>query len=69
MKTVEIRIASDGSITAKTQGYKGKNCMSAIPMLELLCDGLVVESGFLQEAEEQAESHTYNTLGDIRCRT
>lgn len=69
MKTVEIRIAPDGSITAKTQGYIGKSCMDAMPILELLCSGLVVESGFLQETEEQAESHTYNKLGDITCRT
>ena len=69
MRTVEVRIAPDGTITAATQGYTGTDCMNAIPMLEALCDALVVQSSFLEQSDEPCINHTHNTLGDIKCRT
>ena len=56
MKTVEIRIAPDGSITAQTQGYTGKSCMNAMPFLQRLCDGSVVQSSFLEAEETQIQN-------------
>lgn len=51
MRTLEIHIASNGSISIQTQGFTGKTCMDAIPLLQTLCDGHVVESAFMEENE------------------
>lgn len=59
MKTIEIRIASAGSISVRPQGYTGKSCMEAIPRLQTLCDGSVVQPCFM-ETVEQTESYSQN---------
>lgn len=68
MKTIEIRIAPDGSISAQTQGYTGRSCMEAIPLLQMLCDGSVVQSYFT-ETVEQTKSYSQNFEEEKICPT
>lgn len=51
MRTLEIHIASNGSISVQTHGFTGKTCMDVIPLLQTLCSGYVVESAFTEERE------------------
>lgn len=69
MKTIEIRIAPDGSITAQTQGYAGKSCMHTMPLLQELCDGVIVQSCFLEADGNQIQNQVQNVEGEKQCHT
>ena len=66
MRTLEIRIAANGSISVQTHGFQGNTCIEAIPLLQTLCDGHVVESAFTEE-------HTLHNSTQVkeveRCHT
>ena len=67
MKTIEIRIAPDGSISAQTQGFVGKSCMNAIPLLQAFCDGIIVQSGFTEM--EQVQNYVHGVEEGKICPT
>ena len=53
---IVVRIGRDGKVDAQTEGTKGASCLDAIPLLEDLLEGLVVESRYTPEFYEQAQS-------------
>ena len=65
MKTLEIRIAANGSISVQTHGFQGNTCMEAIPLLQTLCGGHVLESAFT----EAQTLHNSTQIKEVeRCR-
>ncbi|MGD6978848.1 MULTISPECIES: DUF2997 domain-containing protein [Citricoccus] len=61
-RRIVVRVASDGTIAAETQGIKGARCLDYIEVLEALLKAEVTSSAFTAEyrainAREPSESH------------
>ena len=51
-KQIVIRVRPDGSLSAETHGMKGDDCLSYIPVIEVLTDAATVRSHFTSEYHE-----------------
>ncbi|GED98022.1 DUF2997 domain-containing protein [Gordonia crocea] len=66
-RRLRIQIAPDGTVTAKTLGFFGADCLDAIPVLEQILEATAVSSEFTDEyhaatttATTETEIHTEN---------
>lgn len=55
MKTINLRIYSNGKVQAETQGIKGKACLDYIRIIEQLAGAKTEDSDFTEEYYEPAE--------------
>ena len=60
-KKIKIEILPDGSISAKTDGIKGKECLDYIKILEAMLEAKTVDSDFLKEYYEIEELNTFTS--------
>lgn len=54
-KKIIIRIRSDGSIQATSQGIKGKACLKYLPVIETFGKASIVDSNYTEEYFQQEE--------------
>ena len=66
-KRIIIRIRSDGSIQAESQGIKGKACLKYLSVMETFARAAIVDSRYTEEyfqEEETAQLENLQRLGE-----
>lgn len=65
-ETIEVRIASDGTITAETHNMSGAKCLDYISVLEDLLDSVTQSSGFTADYYAQQNSVETGVSNELR---
>lgn len=63
-KLILLTIGRDGSLSAETKGFKGKDCLTSIALLENLLDAEVQDSTYTQEFYELTTQNESTNLGN-----
>ncbi|MFD6415278.1 DUF2997 domain-containing protein [Streptomyces sp. NPDC060194] len=63
---IVVRISSDGSVQAETEGMKGSACLNSIELLEDLLEARTADSAFTPEYDEEVAltADTFETEGE-----
>lgn len=64
-KKLEIEILANGQMKAEVKGFKGKECVKYIEILEELLDAQVVDSDYTDEYYETAYEAVYEQVKEV----
>ena len=68
-RRIHLVVREDGSISARTEGIYGDECISKIDVLENLLDALTVDSSFTEDYTKVANHIEVTNSNDLEATT
>ncbi len=64
-KKLEVEILANGQMKAEVKGFKGKECVKYIDILEKLLDAEVIDSDYTSEYYDVAYETVYEQVKEV----
>jgi hypothetical protein len=68
-RRIILDVSEDGSISAKTEGIYGEDCLDKIEILENMLDALTIDSVFSKDYFNASSQVTGNEINDLDVTT